>query len=70
MLVRGTKGPFFMKKPHPLVVGIVFTIGAMILLGAIANNPRVSPLWRHVATTAEGEIFEHVITGDLVKLVA
>jgi hypothetical protein len=39
-------------------------------LGAIANNPRVSPLWRHVATTAEGEIFEHVITGDLVKLVA
>ena len=56
------------QLPNRIEFAVAFI--ALELLGAIANSPRVSPLWRHVATTAEGEIFEHVITGDLVKLVA
>jgi hypothetical protein len=59
-----------MKKQEQVIGGLLIAIAAALVLGAIANNPRVSPLWRRIAVTAEGEIFQHVITGDIVKLLA
>jgi hypothetical protein len=70
MLVRGTKDPFFMSKQDKLIGGIAFGVLAVLVLSLIANNPRVPLLYRHYAWVAEGEIVQHVITGDLVKLVA
>ena len=49
-----------------LVVGAV-GIG---LLDAMANNPRVSPMWRKIAQTTEGDLFQHIVTGELLTLLA
>jgi len=59
-----------MKKQDQLIGGILLGVVVMAVLGAIASNPRVPPLYRHYATTAEGEIFQHVVTGDLIRLIA
>jgi hypothetical protein len=33
---------------------------------ALANDPRVSPMWRKVARTTEGEVYQHVVSGEIV----
>jgi hypothetical protein len=45
------------------VVGIV-------VLNKIANDPRISPLWRKVAKTAEGDLYQHIISGAVVTVFA
>lgn len=59
-----------MKKQDQAIAGIIVTGGVILLLAAIANNPRISPFWRKLAQTAEGDIFQHVFTGELVTLLA
>lgn len=51
------------------VVGMVAAgVLAIVVLNAIATNPRVSPLWRKIAQTAEGDVFQHIIDGTIVTL--
>jgi hypothetical protein len=59
-----------MKKQDKAIAGLLIGGGIVLILSMIANNPRISPLWRHVARTAEGDVFKHVINGDLVTLLA
>ena len=46
------------------VLGVV----GIAVLNEIANNPRVSPVWRKIATTAEGDIYQHIISGAVVTI--
>jgi hypothetical protein len=49
-----------------LVVGI----GGIALLNEIATNPRISPFWRKIAETAEGDLYQHIISGAVVTIFA
>jgi hypothetical protein len=49
-----------------LVLGVL----GIAALNEVATNPKISPLWRKVARTAEGDIFQHVISGEIVTLLA
>jgi hypothetical protein len=59
-----------MSKPNwGNVVGMV--VGGLLLMGVlneIATNPRISPFWRKIAQTAEGDVYRHVIDGTIVTL--
>ena len=58
------------KKQENLIGAILIGLGVMWLLNEFATNPRVSPFWRWVARTAEGDIYKHVISGEVVALLA
>ncbi len=47
-----------------LVVGVA----GIAFLNEIATNPRVSPLWRKVASTAEGDVYQHIINGAVITV--
>ena len=59
-----------MKKKEIAFAGLLIAGGIVVVLSMIANNPRINPLWRNVARTAEGDVFKHIITGELVTLLA
>jgi hypothetical protein len=56
------------KQLDKAIAGILIGGVALGVLSMIANNPRISPMWRSVARTAEGDIFQHVLTGELALL--
>jgi hypothetical protein len=48
-------------------------VGGALLIAAlnkIANDPRLSPLWRKIASTAEGDVYQHIINGAVVTVLA
>lgn len=47
---------------------VLLMVAGVIVLGKIAADPRVSPLWRKIATTAEGDLYQHIITGAIVTV--
>ena len=59
-----------MSKPNwGNVVGMV--VGGLLLMGVlneIATNPKISPFWRKIAQTAEGDVFQHIIDGTIVTV--
>ncbi len=59
-----------MSKQSKAIGGLIIGAGIMLVLGLIAKDPRVSPQWRYVAKTAEGEIYQHVVSGDLITVLA
>jgi hypothetical protein len=47
--------------------------GAALLivgLNKVATDPRISPLWRKIAQTAEGDVYQHIINGAIVTVLA
>jgi hypothetical protein len=46
--------------------------GALLVavLNKIATDPRISPLWRKIAQTAEGDVYQHIINGAVVTVLA
>jgi hypothetical protein len=48
-----------------LVVGVA----GIALLNEVATNPRVSPFWKKIATTAEGDLYQHVFNEAWTVLV-
>jgi hypothetical protein len=46
--------------------------GALLIaaLNKIANDPRLSPLWRKIASNAEGDVYQHIINGAVVTVLA
>jgi hypothetical protein len=48
-----------------MIAGGLFVMGA---LNIIANNPKISPMWRKIARTAEGDVYQHIINGAVVTL--
>ncbi len=46
--------------------------GALLIaaLNKIATDPRISPLWRKIAQTAEGDVYQHIINGAVVTILA
>lgn len=59
-----------MKKLDKVIGGLLIGGGVLFVLNQIANNPRISPFWRHVARTTEGDVFQHLVSGELVTLLA
>ena len=59
-----------MSRRDKAIGGLIIGAGIMLVLSLIANNPRVSPLWRYVAKTAEGDIYQHVVSGELITVLA
>ncbi len=47
-----------------LVVGVA----GIALLNKVATDPRLSPFWRKFATTAEGDIYQHIVSGAFVTV--
>lgn len=58
------------RKQEKLFGAIAIGLGVMWLLNEIATNPRIPIFWRYVARTAEGDLYKHVISGELVTLLA
>jgi predicted ABC-type sugar transport system permease subunit len=52
------------------VLGMLL-VGALgiAVLNEIATNPKVSPLWRKIATTAEGDLYQHIFNEAWTVLV-
>jgi hypothetical protein len=46
---------------------LLMAVGTVVL-AKIAADPRLSPLWRKIATTAEGDLYQHIITGAIVTV--
>lgn len=53
------------------------TVGMLLLglavigvLNRIATDPRISPMWRLLARTAEGDVYQHIVSGALVTVLA
>lgn len=42
----------------------------VVVLNKIATDPRISPLWRKIAQTAEGDVYQHIINGAVVTILA
>ena len=59
------RGDDWGKLVGMLVVGVV----GIAVLNEIATNPKISPLWRKVATTAEGDIYQHIFNEAWTVLV-
>jgi hypothetical protein len=59
-----------MSKKEKAIGGLIIGAGIMLILSLIANDPRISPLWRYIAKTAEGDIYQHVVSGDLITVLA
>ena len=59
-----------MKKQEKVIGGVLIGLGVAWILNQIVANPRISPFWKFVAQTAEGDIFQHVISGDVITLLA
>lgn len=54
-----------LEKALTMLVG---GVAAMYLLNKIATDPRVSPMWRFFAKTAEGDVYQHIVSGALVTI--
>jgi hypothetical protein len=56
-----------------LVKALGLVAGGALLVGAlnkIATDPRISPMWRKIAQTAEGDVYQHIINGAVVTMLA
>ena len=42
----------------------------IVALNEVATNPRISPLWRKIAQTAEGDVYRHIVNGAVVTILA
>jgi hypothetical protein len=40
------------------------------LLNKIVTDPRISPFWRKIAETEEGDIYQHIISAAVVTVLA
>lgn len=49
---------------------VVGGVVGIVVLNKIANDPRISPLWRKIAKTAEGDLYQHIISGAVVTVFA
>ena len=70
MLTSGKyRSAFVAKTNWGNIFGMVL-VGAVgiAFLNEVANNPKVSPLWRKVARTAEGDLYQHIITDAFVTI--
>jgi hypothetical protein len=63
----------FVAKGHDWSSFLGWLAGGLVgifVLNKIANDPRISPLWRKVAKTAEGDLYQHIISGAVVTVFA
>jgi len=60
-----------MRKPNVGNVLGMLAVGflAMAALNEIATNPKISPFWRRIAQTAEGDVYQHVFNEAWTVLV-
>ena len=49
---------------------LLLGLAAIGALNKIATDPRISPMWRFLARTAEGDIYQHIVSGALVTVLA
>jgi hypothetical protein len=49
---------------------LLLGIAAIDVLNKIATDPRISPMWRFLARTAEGDVYQHVVSGALMTVLA
>ena len=62
-----------MARRNKFANALVMLVGGALLIAAlnkIANDPRLSPLWRKIASTAEGDVYQHIINGAVVTVLA
>ncbi len=45
---------------------LLLGIAAIGVLNKVATDPRISPMWRFLARTAEGDVYQHVVSGALL----
>ena len=57
-----------MRKPNfGNVVGVmVLSVLGIALLNKILEDPRISPFWRKIGETAEGDLYQHILNEALI----
>lgn len=58
------------KAKENAIGGLIVGGVVMFVLSLIVKDPNINPFWRKTAQTIEGDIYRHVITGDLITVLA